>query len=188
MPDHSTNITIAGSGGQGIVVVGNLIARACVIEGKNVSGWVAYGAEMRGGTANATVVLSDEEIACPFVETPDLAIMLNQPSLERFESTIAVGGVVLLNSSTIQRPVQRDDLIQVHQPATELAHELGSLKVANIVALGAFIDYTNIVKADSIRQAIGDLFVAKNPKMIELNLKALDVGAANYRCDKAVQR
>ncbi len=187
MLDHSTNITIAGSGGQGIVVVGNLIARACVIEGKNVSGWVAYGAEMRGGTANATVVVSEEEIACPFVETPDMAIMLNQPSLERFESTIAAGGMVLLNTSTIQRPVQRDDLVQVHQPATELAHELGNLKVANIVALGAFIDHTQVVKADSIRQAIGDLFVAKNPKMIELNLKALDVGAANYRCQTVVK-
>ncbi len=187
MNNRSTNITIAGSGGQGIVVVGNLIARACVIEGKNVSGWVAYGAEMRGGTANATVVVSEEEIACPFVETPDMAIMLNQPSLERFESTIAAGGTVLLNTSTIQRPVQRDDLVQVHQPATELAHELGNLKVANIVALGAFIDHTQVVKADSIRQAIGDLFVAKNPKMIELNLKALDVGAANYRCQTVVK-
>jgi 2-oxoglutarate ferredoxin oxidoreductase subunit gamma len=184
MDNQATHITIAGSGGQGIVVVGNLIARACVIEGKNVSGWVAYGAEMRGGTANATVIVSQEEIACPFVETPDMAIMLNQPSLERFEGDIAEGGMVLLNTSMIQRPVERDDLEQVHLAATELAHGLGNLKVANIVALGAFIDLTQVVKMDSIRQAIRDLFVFKNPKMVELNLKALDVGAANYKCEK----
>lgn len=184
MDNQATYITIAGSGGQGIVVVGNLIARACVIEGKNASGWVAYGAEMRGGTANATVIVSQEEIACPFVETPDMAIMLNQPSLERFEGNIVEGGMVLLNTSMIQRPVERDDLEQVFLAATEMAHELGNLKVANIVALGAFIDHTQVVKMDSIRQAIGDLFASKNPKMVELNLKALDVGAANYKCEK----
>jgi 2-oxoglutarate ferredoxin oxidoreductase subunit gamma len=180
MDNKSTHITIAGSGGQGVVVVGNLIARACVIEGTNVSGWVAYGAEMRGGTANATVVVSEEEIACPFVETPDMAIILNQPSLERFELDIAAGGLVLLNTSMIQRPVQRDDLEQEYLPATELAHGLGNLKVANIVALGAFIDHTQVLKMDSIQQAIRDLFASKNPKMIELNLKALEVGATHY--------
>lgn len=180
MDDNSTHITIAGSGGQGVVVVGNLIARACVIEGKNVSGWVAYGAEMRGGTANATVIVSEEEIACPFVETPDMAIILNQPSLERFEGDIAEGGMVLLNRSMIQRPVERTDLEQVHLSATELAHGLGNLKVANIVALGAFIDYSQVLKMDSVRQAIRDLFASKNPTMIELNLKALEIGAAHY--------
>ena len=184
MNNQTTHITIAGSGGQGVVVVGNLIARACVIEGKNVSGWVAYGAEMRGGTANATVIVSDEEIACPFVETPDMAIILNQPSLERFEADIADGGLVLLNTSMIQRLVERDDLEQIHLAATELAHGLGNLKVAHIVALGAFIEHTQVLQMDSIRQAIRDLFVAKKPKMVELNLRALDVGAANYRCDK----
>jgi len=180
MNDNSINITIAGSGGQGVVVIGNLIARACVIEGKNVSGWVAYGAEMRGGTANATVVVSEDEIACPFVETPDMAIILNQPSLERFESSVAEGGLVLLNTSMIQRPLERDDLEQLRLGATELAHRLGNLKVANIVALGAFIDYTRLVSMDSIRRAIEDLFSAKKPKMVELNLKALGVGAEHY--------
>ena len=180
MAENSTHITIAGSGGQGVVVVGNLIARACVIEGKNVSGWVAYGAEMRGGTANATVIVSDEEIACPFVETPDMAIILNQPSLERFESSIAEGGLALLNTTIIQRPIEREDLEQVHLAATELARRLGNIKVANIVALGAFIDHTHLLAMDSIRQAIRDLFASKNPKMIELNLNALDIGAAHY--------
>lgn len=177
-----TNIRFAGSGGQGIVVVGNLIARACVIEGKNVVGMVAYGAEMRGGAAYATVIVSDEEIACPFVETPDMAIILNQPSLDRFETSIAANGLILLNTSMVQRPVQRDDLEQVHLAATELAHGLGNLKVANIIALGAFIQHTKLLTMDSIQQAIGDLFASKNPKMVELNLRALEVGAKNYTC------
>jgi len=184
MNKQSINIFIAGSGGQGVVVVGNLIARACVIEGKNVSGMVAYGAEMRGGTAFATVVVSDDEIACPFVETPDMAIILNQPSLERFEPTIVSGGLSLLNTSMIQRPMQRKDIEQIHLAATELAHKLGNLKVANIVALGAFIAHTKLLKMDSIRQAIRDLFGAKNPTMVELNLAALQCGAENFttRC------
>jgi 2-oxoglutarate ferredoxin oxidoreductase subunit gamma len=180
MDKESTHIIIAGSGGQGVVVVGNLIARACVIEGKNVSGMVAYGAEMRGGTAFATVVVSAEEIACPFVETPDMAIILNQPSLERFEADIAPHGLILLNTSTIQRSVEREDLEQVHLAANELAFGLGNLKVANIIALGAFIDHTGLLKMDSIRQAIRDLFATKNPKMVELNLRALEVGAEHY--------
>lgn len=180
MDKESTHIIIAGSGGQGVVVVGNLIARACVIEGKNVSGMVAYGAEMRGGTAFATVVVSSEEIACPFVQTPDMAIVLNQPSLERFEADIAPHGLILLNTSTIQRPAERDDLEQVHLAATELAFGLGNLKVANIIALGAFVDHTRLLTMDSIRQAIRDLFAAKNPKMVELNLRALEVGAERY--------
>lgn len=184
MAEDSINITIAGSGGQGIVVIGNLIARACVIEGKNVSGWVAYGAEMRGGTANATVVVSEQEIACPFVETPDMAIILNQPSLERFESKISAGGLVLVNTSMIQRSLERQDLEQMRLAATELAHGLGNLKVANIVALGAFIHRTQLVSMDSIRRAISDLFSAKNPKMVELNLNALAVGAENYAIDR----
>lgn len=186
MNKQSIHIFIAGSGGQGVVVVGNLIARACVIEGKNVSGMVAYGAEMRGGTAFATVVVSNDEIACPFVETPDMAIILNQPSLERFEPTIAAGGLTLLNTSMIQRPMQREDIEQIHLAATELAHKLGNLKVTNIVALGAFIAYTKLLKMDSIQQAIRDLFGAKNPKMVELNLAALQCGAENFttRCAK----
>ena len=96
-----TKIIIAGFGGQGIVLVGNLIARGALIEGKNVTGMVAYGAEMRGGTAYATVVVSDEEIACPFVEYPDAAIVLNRPSLEKFEPVVVPGGLVLVNTSLV---------------------------------------------------------------------------------------
>ncbi len=110
MSGRETRIVIAGFGGQGVVVAGNILARGCVIEDKNVTGMVSYGAEMRGGTANATVIVSDEEISSPFVVRPDVAIILNQPSLDKFESQLGDGGLVVVNSSLTSRDVERDDL------------------------------------------------------------------------------
>ncbi len=176
-----TKIIIAGFGGQGIVLVGNLIARGALMEGKNVTGMVAYGAEMRGGTAYATVVVSDEEIACPFVEHPDAAIVLNRPSLEKFEPSVLSGGLVLANTSLVKRDLQRSDVSLIQVAATEIARELGNLKVANMVALGAFIQHAKLLRADSIERAIGDLFSAKNPKFLPLNLAALKAGMERSR-------
>ncbi|MBL7215816.1 MAG: 2-oxoacid:acceptor oxidoreductase family protein [Phycisphaerae bacterium] len=178
MDKQQAKIIMAGFGGQGIVVIGNILARGCVIEDKNVTGMVSYGAEMRGGTANATVVLSDEEIASPYVVHPTHAIILNHPSLDRFEPELVEGGLVLLNTSLMQRDVERKDLEQIKIAATEIAHELGNLKVANIVALGAFIRHTGLLKMKSIEQGIGTLFAAKKPALVGLNLKALAAGAA----------
>ena len=178
MDKQQAKIIIAGFGGQGIVVIGNLLARACVIEGINVTGMVSYGAEMRGGTANATVVISDEDIASPYVVHPTHAIILNHPSLDRFEPELVEGGLVLLNTSLMQREVDRKDLAQIKIGATEIAHELGNLRVANIVALGAFVRHTGLLKMESIEQGIKDLFAAKNPKLVELNLKALAAGTS----------
>lgn len=170
-------IIIAGFGGQGIVVVGNVIARACVIENKNVAGMVAYGAEMRGGTAYATVVVSDEEIGSPWVEHPDAAIILNQPSLDKFEPDVLGGGLILLNTSMTQRPLNRKDIHRIEVPATKIAHGLGNIKVANIVALGAFIRHTGVLAMESVQQGLNDLFSTKNPQLLTLNIKALAEGA-----------
>ena len=174
---NQAKIIIAGFGGQGIVVIGNILARACVIEDKNVTGMVSYGAEMRGGTTNATVVISEEEIASPYVVHPTHAIVLNHPSLERFEPELVAGGTVLLNTSLMQRDPERGDLAQIRIAATDIAHELGNLKVANIVALGAFVRHTQLVDIKSIEQGLGDLFGAKKPALVELNLEALAAGA-----------
>lgn len=171
-----TKIIIAGFGGQGIVLVGNLIARGALMERKNVTGMVAYGAEMRGGTAYATVVVSDDDIACPFVEYPDVAIVLNRPSLEKFEPEVVSGGLILANTSLVKRDLRREDLSLIQVSATEIAQEAGSMKVANIAALGAFIQHTKLLKIESIQQAIEDLFSAKNPKFLPLNLAALEAG------------
>lgn len=176
-----TKITIGGFGGQGIVVIGNLIARAAVIEDKNVTGMVAYGAEMRGGTASATVVVSDEEIASPFVDRPNMAIILNHPSLEHYEPTISPGGLMTLNTSLAHRGPLRDDLTVIETAATDIAHELGNLRTTNIVILGAFIEHTRLLKPESIQQAITDLFSGKNPKYVPLNLKAFEAGRQRSR-------
>lgn len=174
---QTTKMIIAGFGGQGIVLVGNVIARACVIEQKNVVGMVAYGAEIRGGTAYATVVVSNEEIGSPFVEHPDTAIILNQPSFDKFESSIRPRGLVLLNTSMTQRPLRRSDLGCIQIDATQIAHGLGNLKVANIVALGAFIRHSGLLRMASIEEGLRDLFSAKNPHLLALNIKALYEGA-----------
>jgi len=180
-----TKIIIAGFGGQGIVLVGNLIARGALLEGKNVTGMVAYGAEMRGGTAYATVVVSDEEIACPFVEHPDAAIVLNRPSLDKFEPMVVPDGLVLANTSLIKRDLRRKDLSLIRVAATEIAQELGNLKVANMTALGAFMHHTKLLKIESTEQAVQDLFSAKNPKLLPLNLRALKAGIEQSRLIEA---
>lgn len=170
-------IIIAGFGGQGVVLTGNILARAAVIEGKNVVGMVSYGAEMRGGTANATVVISDNEIFNPFVTHPNVAIILNKPSLDRFEPLLEKEGLVLVNTSLIKRSPERTDLNAVAIDATQIAHDIGNPRVANIVAVGAFIRHANLLKMDSIEKAVKDLFSSKNPKLVDINLKALHAGA-----------
>lgn len=181
MDSNKAKILMAGFGGQGIVLIGNVIARACVIQGKNVVGMVSYGAEMRGGTANASVVISDAEIASPFVVHPTHAIILNHPSLERFEPDMTPGGLMLLNSSLMQRPLNRSDLNSIEIAATDVAHELGNLRVANIVALGAFVKHTGLVEMASVEQGIRDLFSTKKASMIDLNIRALAAGAERSR-------
>ena len=188
MDGHESRIVIAGFGGQGIVVMGNILARAGVIEGKNVVGMVCYGAEMRGGTANATVIVSDQEIASPFVNFPNMAIILNGPSLERFEPLLTKDGLILTNTSMIKRDPQRSDLTSIKIDASQTAHEIGNLKVANIVSVGAFIKHTNLLKMTSIEQAVSDLFMHKDPKLVELNHKALHAGAERSICMTPVEQ
>ena len=143
---------------------------------------VCYGAEMRGGTANATVIISDDEIASPFVNFPNMAIILNGPSLDRFEPLLTKDGLVLINTSMIKRDPQRSDLTCIKIDATQTAHEIGNLRVANVVSAGAFIQHTNLLKMASIERAIEDLFSHKNPKLVEINHKALHAGAEHSIC------
>lgn len=170
-------ILIAGFGGQGVVVAGNIIARAGIAEGRFVAGMVSYGAEMRGGTANSTVIISDKEIASPVVEKPDIGIILNQPSLDKFEDMIMDNGTVILNSSLIKRDVERNDLEIVKVDSTRIAEELGNVKVANIVTLGALIKKTGILKMGSMEKAVDELFSEKKPEFIDINKRALMKGA-----------
>ena len=189
MDNQQKKILVAGYGGQGIVAIGNVISRAGMIEGKNVTGMVSYGAEMRGGTANAAVIVSDEEISSPIVTYPNVAIVMNQPSLDRFEPDVSKGGLIVMNESMTHRSLKRGDLEKISVPATDIANEMGNLKVANIVILGAFIKHTGLLKLESIEQALRDLFGAKKPEMVELNIKALHAGAerSRYEAPQAVE-
>ena len=183
MSNKEKKIIIAGFGGQGIVLAGNLIARACIFENKHVTGMVAYGAEMRGGTANATIVISDIEIASPIVETPDIGIILNQPSLDRYEDEMAKNGLMILNSSLVKRQLKRKDLTVATVDATHLAKELGNARVANIVALGAFVKKTGLLKLESIAQAIDELFAEKKASLAQINKQALHAGFEQCSCE-----
>lgn len=178
MDNKETRIIIAGFGGQGVVLAGSVLAQACVIEGKNVTGMVSYGAEMRGGTAHSTVVISDEDIASPVVERPNCGIILNQPSLNKFQDKIESGGLVILNSSLVDTEVQRSDLEVAKIAATEMADRLGNIRVANIVALGAFVKRSGILKLSSVEDALAQIFTGRKANLVEINKRALAAGAA----------
>jgi 2-oxoglutarate ferredoxin oxidoreductase subunit gamma len=177
MDNHETKIIIAGFGGQGVVLAGALIARACIYEGLNVTDMVSYGAEMRGGTANSTIVISSGQITSPVVEEPDMAIILNQPSLDRFEDKLVENGLVVLNSTLVKRKVRRHNVEVLKVEATQTAQELGNARVANVVALGAFAQKTKLLKLESLSQAIEEQFLQKKARLVDINKKALQIGA-----------
>jgi 2-oxoglutarate ferredoxin oxidoreductase subunit gamma len=176
MANNQTRIIIAGFGGQGVVLAGNILARAAVIEDKNVTGMVSYGAEMRGGTANSTIVISDEKIASPFVEIPDVAIIMNQPSRDKFEPDIVSGGLAVINSTMVEDVGPRTDIDRVSIDASDIAISLGNARVANVVILGAFVKKTGILKQQSVITAIDELFSSKKPAFVEINTNAFNAG------------
>jgi 2-oxoglutarate ferredoxin oxidoreductase subunit gamma len=173
-----TKILIAGFGGQGVVAAGKLLAQACIYEGKNVTAMVSYGAEMRGGTANCTLVVSDGEITSPIVERPDVAIIMNQPSLDKFGKDVVKGGTVLLNTSLADGTLGRNDVKVTGVKATDEATSLGNARVANIVCLGALLERTGLLKMESLAKALDEVFGGKGAKVVELNKKAMEAGAA----------
>lgn len=168
---------IAGFGGQGIVLAGNVLAQTALAENKNVAAMVSYGAEVRGGTANCTLIISDQEIASPVVDNPAIAIILNQQSLDKFEDTVEKNGLIVLNSSLIERNVKRDDVKVLKIPATDLANGLGNVRVANLILLGAFIKKTNILDLNKVIEILPKAFPKHKQDLVEINKKALMKGA-----------
>ena len=144
-----TRIIIAGAGGQGILFLGKAIAQAGMIEGKHVTWFPSYGAEMRGGTANCTVILSDEMIGSPVVQTPDILIAMNRASLEKFQPSLKKEGLLFFDSSLINGVALRNAVIPVGVPATKIADTIGDTKAANMVMLGALIAETGLLKKAS---------------------------------------
>lgn len=170
-------IIISGFGGQGIMLIGRLLAYAGMIEGKKVAWMPSYGPEMRGGTANCTVLISSEEIGSPIVSHPKILIAMNQPSLDKFESKVSEGGLIILNASLIENEIKRDDVKVIKIPADEIADKLGNSRAANMVILGAYVEQSGIVKMDTIFKALEKALVGRNQTLLEINKEALKQGA-----------
>ena len=171
-------IISAGFGGQGVLSLGQLLAYAGMLEDKNVSWLPSYGPEMRGGTANCSVIVSSDPVGSPVVTEGDAVIVLNKPSLDKFESVLKPGGLLLINSSLIERKTSRDDIKVYYIPANEIAAKLGNPKVANMIMLGAFVEASGIVKKKSIIEAFGKVLGERKAHLLPVNEKAYDEGAA----------
>ncbi|MEE8415505.1 MAG: 2-oxoacid:acceptor oxidoreductase family protein [Desulfobacterales bacterium] len=170
-----SEVMFAGFGGQGILLSGKILAETAMKKGLEVAWVPSYGPEMRGGTAYCMVVVSDKTIASPIIRNPMHLVAMNRPSLEKFAPVVKPSGVVLINSSLISTGAGRDDIDEFAIPVTEIARELGNVKVANIVALGAFVARSKIVDFESLRKTVKEEFAGKE-KFIPLNMAALDRG------------
>ncbi|HUT53108.1 MAG TPA: 2-oxoacid:acceptor oxidoreductase family protein [bacterium] len=165
----------AGFGGQGVLSMGYTLAMAAMLDDKYVTYFPSYGAEVRGGTANCTVSVGDEEIASPIASEPDYIVALNRPSMLKFENSVSPGGFMFLNSSLVTDRPARPDIEVVEIPASELAKEVADERSANMVVLGALAQKTGIVSQDALAKAITKIF-EKKKKVLDASLKALQRG------------
>ncbi|GAB4532706.1 MAG: 2-oxoacid:acceptor oxidoreductase family protein [Anaerolineae bacterium] len=167
----------SGFGGQGALFAGMVLAYAGMDCGKNVTWIPSYGPEMRGGTANVTVIISDEEIGSPVVRHPSAAIVLNNPSMKKYEPLVKEGGILVFNESIISSAPARSDIRYIPVPANDIATELGNVKMANMVALGALVAATGVLPLEAVAQALRDHLPQSKQMMLEANLRALERGA-----------
>ncbi len=170
-------IIIAGFGGQGVMSLGQMLAYSGMNEDREVSWLPSYGPEMRGGTANCQVIVSDEEIAAPIISMADTVIAMNLPSLDKFEDRVKKGGNLFINSSLIERKAKRDDINVYYINANEIAVELGNSKVAGMVVLGAYLKITDVVKKSTLIEALKKVLGKKKLDLIPINEEALKKGA-----------
>ncbi|MCC5911859.1 MAG: 2-oxoacid:acceptor oxidoreductase family protein [Clostridiaceae bacterium] len=175
-------IIMAGFGGQGVMSMGQLLTYSGMLENKHVSWLPSYGPEMRGGTANCSVIVSDNLIGSPIItDDATTALVMNLPSLVKFENNIKSGGKLLINSSLIEKKAERDDVDAYYVPANEIANEIGNSRVANMVMLGAYLELTKLVSVDSVIEAFKKVYGAGKEHLIPLNKDALERGATAVR-------
>jgi 2-oxoglutarate ferredoxin oxidoreductase subunit gamma len=171
-------IIISGFGGQGTLFAGQLLAYAAMDSGYHVTWIPSYGPEMRGGKARCTVVVSDAEIGSPLVRRPGAAVVLNIPSMEAFEPAVKSSGVLVVNSSLVPQKSERNDLDVFYVPASDMATEMGNVRIANVICLGALVQATGVVSLEAIEQALDDHLPERHRKLLGLNKEALRKGAA----------
>ena len=169
-------ILIAGFGGQGILFSGKFLAYGGLLDGKEVSWLPSYGPEMRGGTANCSIILSDNKIGSPIVDKPDVLIAMNAPSFDKYITEVKSGGMAIVDSSLIDKKSERDDVEAYYIPATRLASEEGLTGLANMIILGLFLKKTNLMTDELIDKVMKKIVPAKKPQLYDLNMKAIQLG------------
>ena len=178
------NLMVAGFGGQGVMTLGKFLAEAtCRSTDKNVTFFPSYGAEQRGGTANCYVVISDDDIGAPLGDRMDDLIVMNDPSLNKFLYKLVPGGTLFINSSIVSDKIDRTDVKLVKAPVTEMALEMGNAKVLNVIMLGVYVGYTEVVPPEVVWSTI-EHKMAKKPKLLPLNKEAFEKGLAIGREQK----
>jgi 2-oxoglutarate ferredoxin oxidoreductase subunit gamma len=172
-----TEFLFAGFGGQGVMFAGQVVAYAAMDTGKEVTWIPSYGPEMRGGTANCTVVVADEEIGSPLVNNPPAIVVMNLPSLDKYEPLVKAGGVLVVNASMVDHEVQREDITSVAVPCNEIAEELGDRRMANIVATGALLALLPVLTLEDIEAALTAHMPGRYKHLLPKNFEALHKGA-----------
>lgn len=167
---------IAGFGGQGLLFAGKFLAYKGLLENKEVSWLPSYGPEMRGGTASCSVIIGDEPVGSPIVEHPDVLMVMNLPSLNRYEQAVQPGGTIFVDSTLVERKVERSDVKAIYVPATRLAVENNMTTLANMILTGRILAEMGEFDADGVQAALKKVVSAKHPEMFDLNLKALQIG------------
>ncbi len=169
-------ILITGFGGQGVLFAGKFLAYKGLLEDKQISWLPSYGPEMRGGTANCSVIISDEPVGSPIVSHPDALIAMNLPSLDKFEEAVVPGGKVFIDSTLVGRKVVREDIEAFYIPATKLAADAGIPTLANMIILGKMIKETGAVSFEELLPAMKKVVSAKHAELLEINIQALEAG------------
>ena len=176
----TTQILIAGFGGQGVLFAGKLLAYKGMYDNKEISWLPSYGPEMRGGTANCSVIISDTPVGSPIVDAPDVLMVMNLPSLDKYENAVVKGGKIFVDSSFIERKVVREDVDAYYVPATKMAAEAGVPTLANMILLGKMLKETQVLDFEGLEGVFKKIVSAKRADLIDANLKALELGY-NYK-------
>ena len=166
----------AGFGGQGLLFSGKVLANKALIEDKHVSWLPSYGPEMRGGTANCSVIISDNPVAAPLIANPDVLVAMNLPSLDKYESTVKPGGIIIVDSTLIERKVERTDVDVYYIPATSMAGEMGASTLANMILTGKLLEVLDDYNEENVLNALGKCISQRHRDLLDLNKKAMDLG------------
>lgn len=172
----TTQLLIAGFGGQGVLFAGKFIAYKGLQEGRELSWLPSYGPEMRGGTANCSVILSDDPVGSPIVSHPDVLIAMNLPSLDKYEDAVVPGGMIFVDSTLIERKVKRTDVKVFYIPSTALAQSIGAPTLANMIMVGKFIKESGAVQYENLEAALKKIVSARHADLFDINLKAINCG------------